>query len=112
MRDVNALKRNKTFVLNRSTGAIDVDPDKLPYYCYADLFKRYATVPYWMGNFDIPLPKTGLSEDEKQLVCKVSKFYNPAVFGESKKPTDAEIERVKLLVNSVCHMKQSTKKNA
>lgn len=104
MRDINALKRNKTFTAHRSTSTIDVDPDKLPYYCYADLFKRYAEVPYWMGNFDIPLPKNGLSEEEKQLVCKVSKFNNPAIFGETEQPTDDEIKRVFHLVNSVCRV--------
>ena len=104
MRDVNALKRNKTFITNRSSSAIDVDPDKLPYYCYADLFKRFAEVPYWMGNLDIPLPKTGLSEVEKQLICKVSKFHHPEVFGDTEPPTDDEIKRVMHIVNSVCRV--------
>ena len=36
LRDINALTRSRTFVKERITNAIDVDPEKLSYYCYID----------------------------------------------------------------------------
>jgi hypothetical protein len=102
MRDVNALKRNKTFVQPNTKNAIDIDRSKLGYYCYADLFKRISVIPYWMGNFDIPLPKTGLNKSELEICTKYSQYLNPLVFGNKKSPTVEEIQWVRKMIDGVC----------
>jgi hypothetical protein len=58
MRDINALKRSKTFIKERIANAVCVADEKLDYYCYADIFKDYAhKLPYYMGNLDIPIDR-------------------------------------------------------
>ena len=54
MRDINALKRSRTFVETDSYNAIYVPRDKMPYYCYVDVFKKWTkAMPYYFGNCDI-----------------------------------------------------------
>ena len=54
MRDINALKRNQTFVKNFGFNTIVIDKNKLDYYVYVDVFKRFADkVPYYFGNCDV-----------------------------------------------------------
>ncbi len=54
MRDINALKRNRTFLINRSTNAIAIDRKKLDYYAYVDVFKRNVyRLPFYFGNCDV-----------------------------------------------------------
>ena len=80
MRDINALKRCRTFISERIPNAVDVDPEKLPYYCYIDCFKRYADVPYWMGNFNIPFIAEEFDEI-RDFVVADARFHNQNVFG-------------------------------
>jgi len=54
MRDINALKRNRTFIDKYSYNAIIIDKSKLEYYIYVDVFKQFSShIPYYFGNFDI-----------------------------------------------------------
>lgn len=54
MRDINALKRSRTFVEEISTNTILVTANKLDYYCYVDIFKKFIPhIPYYFGNCDI-----------------------------------------------------------
>jgi len=54
MRDINALKRNKTFVREFSYNAIIIDKNKLDYYIYVDVFKQFShLIPYYFGNLDV-----------------------------------------------------------
>ena len=54
MRDINALKRSKTFVNEITDNTILVQKHKLPYYCYVDIFKQYIEhIPYYLGNCDV-----------------------------------------------------------
>jgi hypothetical protein len=54
MRDINALKRSRTFIDKDLSNTVYVEKDKLPYYCYVDVFKKYTSkIPYYFGNFDI-----------------------------------------------------------
>ncbi|MDR1451990.1 MAG: N-6 DNA methylase [Helicobacteraceae bacterium] len=54
MRDINALKRSRTFIENDTANTVYVIMDKLPYYCYVDVFKKYADkLPYYFGNCDV-----------------------------------------------------------
>ena len=100
LRDVNALKRSRTFITERIANAIDVDPQKLAYYCYIDCFKKYANAPYYLGNFDIPFIKEEFSSVSKS-VTKIAKHNHPEVFGNNDAPTDAEIDSVIKYINKV-----------
>ncbi len=54
MRDINALKRSRTFIVENSANAVSVPANKLEYYCYVDVFKDFAGwLPYYLGNFDV-----------------------------------------------------------
>lgn len=54
LRDINALKRNKTFIDEDTYNTVYVLMEKLPYYCYIDIFKQYADrMPYFIGNCDV-----------------------------------------------------------
>jgi len=56
LRDVNALKRNKTFLEKPTANAVKIDIRQLDYYVYVDVFKDFINrVPYYFGNLDIPL---------------------------------------------------------
>jgi hypothetical protein len=54
MRDINALKRNRTFVESYSGNTIVIDKRKLDYYAYVDVFKRNLhRLPFYFGNCDV-----------------------------------------------------------
>lgn len=54
LRDINALRRSKTFLDKQSTNAVYVSAQNYSLYCYVDVFKRYIShVPYYLGNCDI-----------------------------------------------------------
>jgi len=54
LRDINALRRNRTFIDNDTYNTVYVLMDKLPYYCYIDIFKQYIDkMPYFIGNCDV-----------------------------------------------------------
>ena len=54
MRDINALKRGATFINNETVNAVRVTKEKLPYYCYIDVFKDFIShIPYYFGNCDV-----------------------------------------------------------
>lgn len=100
MRDINALKRSRTFIKERITNAIDVDPDKLPYYCYIDCFKRFAEVPYYLGNFNVPFDSSCFG-DIKEDVVAISKSKFPDIFNEEVSVSeDAEV-RVRKYIKKV-----------
>ncbi len=75
MRDINALRRNRTFVNKNNQNAIIVKKDKLDYYIYVDVFKRYAScVPYYLGNCDVIIDD-GLFKQYKKYFILDSLFY-------------------------------------
>ena len=54
LRDINALKRNRTFVESYSANTIVIDERKLDYYAYIDVFKRNLhRLPFYFGNCDV-----------------------------------------------------------
>ncbi len=54
LRDINALKRTKSFIAKESCNTIRVIKEKFAYYCYVDVFKEYIRhVPYYFGNNEI-----------------------------------------------------------
>lgn len=104
LRDINALKRSRTFINERIINAVDVDPQKLSYYCYIDCFKKFASIPYYLGNFDVPFIKNEFIDIEDAVVS-ISKFNHPDVFGENDQPEDSDIIRVKDYINKVISYK-------
>lgn len=70
MRDINALKRSRTFIENDMTNTVYIVMDKLPYYCYVDVFKKYADkLPYYLGNCDVIIDN---KEFEKIRECFIA----------------------------------------
>ena len=54
LRDINALKRNRTFIDDDTYNTVYILLEKLPYYCYIDIFKQYTDkMPYFIGNCDV-----------------------------------------------------------
>ncbi len=100
LRDINALKRSRTFIKERTANAVDVNPEKLPYYCYLDCFKMYAEVPYYMGNFNVPFDRETFPEIEKSVLA-VSQFHHPEVFGKCPRPSAAEESAVKEYIDII-----------
>ena len=94
LRDINALKRSRTFIKERENNAVDVDPKKLKYYCYLDCFKAFADTPYYMGNFDVPFIEKDFDSVAKE-VMNVSMYMHSDIFGERKKPQDEEFTKVR-----------------
>lgn len=94
LRDINALKRSRTFLPERIPNAVDVNPEKFAYYCYIDCFKRYANVPYYMGNFNIPFDKATFDELSYDFV-KDATYNHPEVFGHLAPPSPAAVAGIK-----------------
>lgn len=70
LRDINALRRNRTFIDEDTYNTVYVLMEKLPYYCYVDIFKQYAwRMPYFVGNCDILIDN---EEFEKIKECFIS----------------------------------------
>ena len=90
MRDINALRRSRTFIRERIPNAVDVDPAKLACYCYVDCFKRYAEVPYYLGNFNVPFIRDEFGSVSNDVIA-LAKAAHPDIFGVSEK-TDAKAE--------------------
>lgn len=99
-RDINALKRGKTFMLERTSASVDVDPQKIPFYCYLDCFKRYANVPYFLGNFNVPFDKKTF-ETIKDDAVAIAKYFHQNIFGVNPQPTMQQINNVQTYINNV-----------
>ncbi|GHU22865.1 hypothetical protein FACS1894172_07840 [Spirochaetia bacterium] len=87
MRDVNALKRTATFLDNETYNSIRITADKMPYYCYVDIFKEYIPhIPYYFGNSDVMINNDAFTEMKDLFVTKSIKKH-PKLSGciESKK---------------------------
>lgn len=58
LRDINALKRNKTFLDKKIANAIVIERNQLPFYHYVNVFKSFANkLPYWCGNMEVFINK-------------------------------------------------------
>ena len=94
LRDINALQRSRTFLHERITNAVDVNPEKLGYYCYIDCFKKYAEVPYYLGNFNIPFLRSDFPSVSNDVV-NVSMYNHQDIFGKIESPDACAVSRVK-----------------
>lgn len=82
MRDINALKRSKTFVRDTSATTIFVTNKKLPYYCYVDVFKSFIPhIPYYFGNCDVMIDNEKFLNIKDCFETIVSKKYSNIITG-------------------------------
>lgn len=73
MRDINALKRNRTFVKSWTSNTITIDKEKLNYYIYVDVFKRNIhRLPFYLGNCDVII-------DNKLFTQSLNYFIKDAI---------------------------------
>jgi predicted RNA methylase len=80
MRDINALKRSRTFIEEDTANTIYIPQEKLPYYCYVDIFKDIAPkLPYYFGNMDVPFDKNDF-EKLKDDFFALSVAKHPNIF--------------------------------
>ena len=76
MRDINALKRNRTFVKNYSTNTIVLDKAKLDYYAYVDVFKRNLyRLPFYFGNCDVPIDDKLFKQSKHYFISDAVRRY-------------------------------------
>lgn len=99
LRDINALRRSRTFLSERIPNAVDVDPAKLAYYCYIDCFKRFAEIPYYIGNFNVPFIRDTFRDVEADVEL-VAKHAHPEVFGDTEEPSNEVYGRVRAYINA------------
>jgi len=77
LRDINALKRNRTFIDSDTYNTVYVLMEKLPYYCYIDIFKQYADkMPYFIGNCDVIIDNEKFNEIKECFISQ-SVHTNP-----------------------------------
>jgi predicted RNA methylase len=90
MRDINALKRGATFIPQENYSAVRITKEKLPYYCYVDVFKEYIPhVPYYFGNSDVMIHNNDFSE-LKELFVSRSIQKHPDLAGAAGAATDVK----------------------
>ncbi len=77
LRDINALKRNRTFIESDSYNTVYILMENLPYYCYIDVFKQYADkMPYFIGNCDVIIDNKKFNEIKECFIAQ-SVHTNP-----------------------------------
>lgn len=79
LRDINALKRNRTFIDEDTYNTVYVLMEKLPYYCYIDVFKQYThRMPYFIGNCDVIIDNEKFNEIKECFISQ-SVHTNPVL---------------------------------
>lgn len=69
LRDINALRRNRTFLTEKSSNAVFIDRRQLDYYAYIDVFKRFMDrIPFYMGNSSVMIDEGLFREYRKYFV--------------------------------------------
>ncbi len=98
MRDINALKRSRTFIDEYCDNAIIIEKSKFEYYCYVDVFKDYAIkLPYYYGNLDVFIDNEQFLKIKNTFITKsfekhpnLKKFFDLSnfIFDEDYKKID------------------------
>lgn len=79
LRDINALKRNRTFIDSDTYNTVYILMEKLPYYCYIDVFKQYTDkMPYFIGNCDVIIDNEKFNEIKECFISQ-SVHSNPVL---------------------------------
>lgn len=69
LRDINALRRSKTFMQKENANTIYVTQDKYSLYCYVDVFKQMlGHIPYYLGNCDVMIDYEKFKDLEAEFV--------------------------------------------
>lgn len=91
LRDINALKRSRTFLEKPNANTIYVSQEKYSLYCYIDVFKQMlAHIPYYFGNCDVfidyekfkPLESYFVESSQNKIPSPVIKQYFKELLGE------------------------------
>jgi len=94
MRDLNALKRNKTFVNKFSYNTIIIDKNKLDYYVYVDVVKQFNKVfPYYFGNLDVIINNELFKEYKIYFIQEALNRWN--FLGNYYKKEDIDIQKIR-----------------
>ncbi len=97
LRDINALKRNRTFIDSDTYNTVYILMEKLPYYCYIDVFKQYADkMPYFIGNCDVIIDNKKFNEIKECFIAQ-SVHANPILKNKFK---FREIPNAKLKIDN------------
>ena len=76
MRDINALKRNQTFIQSYRPNLIVIDKKRLDYYIYIDVFKRHLDrLPYYYGNCDVFIDRKLFMEYRNAFVADAVRHH-------------------------------------
>ena len=71
MRDINALKRNRTFTHKYGFNTIIIDKNKLDYYIYVDVFKQFSyLIPYYYGNLEPFIDNEMFNQYKDYFICE------------------------------------------
>lgn len=111
MRDVNALARSRTFIAERCANAVDVDPAKLDWYCYVDVFKSVAATPYWMGNLNVPLVAADFPAVAPSF-RRIALHNHPEVFGPRPAPSESDWAAARAYVRDAVSFRPRPQKEA
>lgn len=81
MRDVNALRRSKTFMSKENNNTIFVTQEKYSLYCYVDVFKSFLPhIPYYFGNCDVMIDFQQFKALESHFIqASESKILSPEI---------------------------------
>lgn len=81
MRDINALRRSKTFMSKENSNTIFVTKEKYSLYCYVDVFKLFLPhIPYYFGNCDVMIDFQQFKALESHFImASESKILNPKI---------------------------------
>ncbi|MDR2457129.1 MAG: hypothetical protein LBD41_01405 [Clostridiales Family XIII bacterium] len=97
LRDINALRRSKTFIENDTANTVYVKKEQLPYYCYIDIFKQYCDkMPYFIGNCDVIIDNDEFLKTRECFIYESmqtnSILKNKSNFREVKEVKDAKLK--------------------
>jgi len=97
LRDINALKRNRTFIDVDTYNTVYILMEKLPYYCYIDVFKQYTDkMPYFIGNCDVIIDNKKFNEIKECFIAQ-SVHTNPILKNKFK---FRDVPNAKLKINN------------
>ncbi len=81
MRDINALRRSKTFINKENNNTIFITKEKYSLYCYVDVFKSFLPhIPYYFGNCDVMIDFQQFKALESHFIqASESKILSPKI---------------------------------
>lgn len=81
LRDINALRRSKTFIEKDCDNAIYITAEKYSLYCYIDVFKQILPkLPYYFGNLDVMIDYNNFKNlEDKFVIASKTKQLNPDI---------------------------------